>query len=654
MKPSTPTPPSHQSNVIHEVGETTSIATDSTSQAEQRPGLCRRDPAVAAGSPATDAVTPPARAPLPTKQPKANTAIKPTPSARGGPPPLPRLSVLPPTASKGTNMAAVDRPSPGPVPKMSMTSKEWIIPPRPKPGRKPATDTPPTKRKAQNRAAQRAFRERRAARVGELEQQLDEIKDDHHKEEMELKDKIHRLELDVQSFRSRCLLLENMLDRERQYRIHAEREADTLRKRHDDDLYRSQNMNGPGQSYSQSHNPTQHYLTRPTLSNGRPIPPAQDRNFSMSQIITPPLSLDISSNNPDADAAITCGNCSPNGPCACAEKVIASAVAAGCGKCSFGSPCQCMEDVLGQGQDLKRPVSPSAEWSDGGGKRQHRVSVEQNSITETDFTAIFSRQNLTHGTNAPEPSYDQSTSYSQVPSEGTMDFKDSCGFCKDGTYCVCAEDAAAGMATPAMTPTETLRPTSHQAQTPPPSEPDVFSTPMAVEMTADGAVKLPRRVGGKKPPTRAASFSSAAGGCGSNGPGTCAQCKADPKSGLFCRLMNAKYSREQGVLSGGCCGGKGAGDGCCKSRDAAPEKITLPSLPSLGLSCAEAYQTLSSHRNFSKAADDISSWLPKLKTTMPGTLGRGGPVPGRQAVEVEAASIMSVLKEFDIRFGRDA
>ncbi|EPQ66639.1 hypothetical protein BGT96224_4650 [Blumeria graminis f. sp. tritici 96224] len=40
-----------------------------------------------------------------------------------------------------------------------VTRKEWVIPPRPKPGRKPATDTPPTKRKAQNRAAQRAFRD---------------------------------------------------------------------------------------------------------------------------------------------------------------------------------------------------------------------------------------------------------------------------------------------------------------------------------------------------------------------------------------------------------------------------------------------------------------------------------------------------------------
>lgn len=43
------------------------------------------------------------------------------------------------------------------------TSKKWVLPPRPKPGRKPSQDTPAVKRKAQNRAAQKAYRERRAA-----------------------------------------------------------------------------------------------------------------------------------------------------------------------------------------------------------------------------------------------------------------------------------------------------------------------------------------------------------------------------------------------------------------------------------------------------------------------------------------------------------
>lgn len=56
-----------------------------------------------------------------------------------------------------------------------VTSKEWVLPPRPKPGRKPSVDTPSTKRKAQNRALQRLFRERRLNRVSELEDKILEI-----------------------------------------------------------------------------------------------------------------------------------------------------------------------------------------------------------------------------------------------------------------------------------------------------------------------------------------------------------------------------------------------------------------------------------------------------------------------------------------------
>lgn len=51
-------------------------------------------------------------------------------------------------------------------------SKNYVIPPRPKPGRKPSLEAPPSKRKAQNRESQRAYRERKAIAVKELETQL--------------------------------------------------------------------------------------------------------------------------------------------------------------------------------------------------------------------------------------------------------------------------------------------------------------------------------------------------------------------------------------------------------------------------------------------------------------------------------------------------
>lgn len=570
--------------------------------------------------PAASLAAAPQRAPLPTK------AAKPAAPPR----PLPQLSLHP---EDKMTMAAVVAPAPSPAegPKISMTSKEWVIPPRPKPGRKPATDTPPTKRKAQNRAAQRAFRERRAARVGELEEQLDQHKDESDKKEADLKDKIHSLELDLQSFRSRCSLLENMLDRERQERIRAETEAETLRQQRDSGAFRRS-------SVATSHHRTRENSMashRGSIASTRLPHPQPSKDFSISQIISPPESMDTSS-NPTSGDHITCGSCSPNGHCACAEQVLADS-ANGCGKCSFGTTCECLEEVskgAAASHELKRPSSPSRPFQ---ADKRLKISARAGEV-ETDFTASFSHKSSSASQLPP------SILMTDMPSLDTNAFKEDCGFCKDGTYCVCAD---AAMATPAMTPTDTTPPTLQQVQTPPPSEADVgpLPPPFIMEMTADGAVKLPAR---KNHKPALPSSSKPSGGCGPNGPGSCATCQADPKAGLFCRLMAAKFNGEKSSSGGGCCGGKGAGGGCCKNKNKGPsnnaeEKVTLPSLPSLGLSYAEAYQTLSSHRNFDKAADDIGSWLPKLKTAQ----------RNRATVEVEAASIMSVLKEFDIRFGRE-
>jgi hypothetical protein len=97
-------------------------------------------------------------------------------------------------------------------------------------------------------------------------------------------------------------------------------------------------------------------------------------------------------------------------------------------------------------------------------------------------------------------------------------------------------------------------------------------------------------------------------------------------------------------------------------------------------SVAEAYRTLSSHQAFDRAFDDVGSWLPKLRpvpasasapasaappaesrpgSSYGGTDDSGTRTPAaaepdaRVPMEVEAASVMSVLRHFDVRFGRD-
>lgn len=91
----------------------------------------------------------------------------------------PKAQITPstPSATSKFGMTNTNNISAKPITKIVM-SKEWILPPRPKPGRKPCEDIPSSKRKAQNRAAQRAFRERRANRVGELEEKIMDMERD--------------------------------------------------------------------------------------------------------------------------------------------------------------------------------------------------------------------------------------------------------------------------------------------------------------------------------------------------------------------------------------------------------------------------------------------------------------------------------------------
>lgn len=106
----------------------------------------------------------------------------------------------------------------------------WNIPKRVKPGRKPATDTPPTKRKAQNRAAQRAFRERKAARIDTLEDEKQQIRDEFKQLELQYHNKIIQavesvrvgLEKEVAHWKDRAEKLEQLLEMERRSRVHSE------------------------------------------------------------------------------------------------------------------------------------------------------------------------------------------------------------------------------------------------------------------------------------------------------------------------------------------------------------------------------------------------------------------------------------------------
>lgn len=445
---------------------------------------------------------------------------------------------------------------------LSLTSKEWVIPPRPKPGRKPATDTPPTKRKAQNRAAQRAFRERRAARVGELEEQMKQIEEENEHEQEVLRTTIEKLEKELGQCRTELI---HWVDRCKGLE-------------------------------------TELAALKSTASTSNGGTPPKDKTSTPTD-------------NGANDTSIGCGNCTLETRCQCIDDAFTA----------MGG-----EATADAHQHEKRPHSPVR------GIWEKRIKLEPKESLEIDFTTVYASKPLSDMTEAAQ---DRSP---------TSAVADPCGFCSDGTPCICAEMAAEQEQAHSHSTTSVSinRPTTTAAVnlprqldqfTPPPSEGDV-------------SISLPAVI----PPS----------GCAS-GPGTCAQCRTDPNSTLFCKSLAASRAQSASTPSGGCCGGQTPGGSCCQSQPtngAVPfssrttrSRAAAASHPRLGphkagvtLTCADAYTTLSRHPAYERASGDIANWLPKLHASEANTA-----TVGRPALEIDAANVMAVLKDFDRRFGQN-
>jgi hypothetical protein len=431
------------------------------------------------------------------------------------------------------------------------TKKEWVVPPRPKPGRKPAADAPPTKRKAQNRAAQRAFRERRAARVGDLEEQMKEMEEREGKEREELQDRLRELETSVENY-NRLLLswqeryheLQLRFENERKLRENAEMAVIQWRER------------------------------RGSSMDVAPLPP---RHHHLMQ---------------DGGQSHAAENLN----------IINGELPIGCGGCSQNSRCECIEQVLEMGNltthpstnEMNRPLSPVSPID--AQIPTHFPTSDHNNL-EIDFTAKFSTQR-------PTP-----VATSTSTSSALQPMPDPCGFCQDGTPCICAEMAA-----------EASNSSNSSKR---------FSEPS-----------------GTRPPTRLAMVTESP--C-AKGPGTCAQCLSSPNSTLFCKSLAATRANRT-LHTQSRSSPRQKNDEARNSPVGGGTTASTPGATVVGrtgpmLSCADTFTTLSRHPAFERANEELGSWMPQLAT---GTM-----TTPLSAFEVEAASVMGVLKFFDRRFGNE-
>lgn len=496
-----------------------------------------------------------------------------TPSSASSPHSLaPRSSTAAHQPSAGPKLLA---PAPSAVVSTPMlTTREWIIPPRPKPGRKPATDTPPTKRKAQNRAAQRAFRERRAAKVGELEEHIRKIEDEDEIEQTELRSQIERLEAEVEHYREellawhqRCHGLESSLERERQGSQALVQELTALRDE------------------------------RAEGTDAVPLPPRRSirKRISIQQ-----------EQHPEP-----------------VQSVLGSQeMSMGCGACTSTTRCECIEQAFNISNFTysddpipKRPLSPQISTENKRQRQSAEVFKTDPEAFEVDFTTRFSTKPINNTA---------ALSSSTQPTAGSpTSAADPCGFCQDGSPCICAETAA-----------DDAQP-NHLAHavsqfTPPPSDGDVVPKPAALFQPK---------------PSHLPSWDT--NPC-ANGPGTCDQCRADPQSTLFCKTLaatriSAPLTTTTATATNNStqpCTNTSNPGGCCRTQPQPSRNAGLT------LTCADAYTTLSRHPHYTEATDNLASWMPSLQTRQTVQAEEGRP-----AMEVDAANVMSVLKFFDRRFG---
>ncbi|KIW07208.1 uncharacterized protein PV09_02073 [Verruconis gallopava] len=304
------------------------------------------------------------------------------------------IQIRPSNLAAATTISPAPQSPQAPVPQCNgPTSGITTILPRPKPGRKPASDEPENKRKAQNRAAQRAFRERKL-----LSQQQLEL------ENKELKTENERLEKEIQLHKNNIAHFQAT-----QARLDAEL-TESRRREHD---LRSQleinlsTLAACERRMREAEAKTNQYLNE--LHSLR-----AEAAILRSKVNKPVRH----SGRPDASIPPSVTN--PTG---------------GCDDCGKDGSCPCVDSYLQNDEAASKENTSS---------QRNPMSVE--SMLSPTVTSEPSRMNsipeLISDHSSPEDMEIDFTYAFKTSQLSTIPKSDKCGFCEDGGKCICAEAEA--------------------------------------------------------------------------------------------------------------------------------------------------------------------------------------------------------------------
>ncbi|KAJ3509412.1 hypothetical protein NLJ89_g5236 [Agrocybe chaxingu] len=253
-------------------------------------------------------------------------------------------------------------------------TKEWVIQPKPKPGRKPKkepapfsnepSETDPKGRRVQNRAAQRAFRERKQSQLAELQARIQSYEQGEIERNVALQNVAKRLKEENEALRKENIALQEKLSQiqQQQEELSQQQTAPptTEKKRwRDDSPSSSSSVQPPAKKKSRTESDTDHITRCQLLSSVAQLP-------SPSSMVSTPEATDSSEStfNYDTPADLDPGsfgqiNCLPS-DMKLHESLPSFSSAFSCGFCDGGrNPCMCREMMA---QTVLEQTVASAEF----------------------------------------------------------------------------------------------------------------------------------------------------------------------------------------------------------------------------------------------------------------------------------------------------